>query len=101
MDTDRRLDQAMQLFWQKGYFDTSIEDLAACTGLNRAALYADFGSKKKLFEALLGHYQAQVTAQRLPPRQAEDAGLGQLAQCFRQFRQLGARGACPPAALSC
>lgn len=92
MDTGHRLDQAMQLFWRKGYFDTSVEDLAAGTGLNRAAIYADYGSKKKLFEALLGRYRAQVTAQRLAPLQAEDAGLEQLEQFFRQFRNLGAPG---------
>lgn len=92
MDTDRKLDQAMELFWQKGYFDTSVEDLAARTGLNRAAIYAEYGSKKSLFEALLRRYRAQVTAQRLAPLQAEDAGLEQLEQFFRQFRYLGARG---------
>lgn len=92
METDRRLDQAMRLFWRKGYFDTSVEDLAACTGLNRAAIYADFGSKKKLFEALLGRYQAQITAQRLAPLRAEDAGLEELEWFFRQFRNLAARG---------
>jgi TetR/AcrR family transcriptional repressor of nem operon len=91
MDADHRLDQAMQLFWQKGYFDTSVEDLATGTGLNRAAIYAEYGSKKKLFEVLLGRYRAQITAQRLAPLQAEDAGLTQLEQFFRQFRSLDAR----------
>ena len=92
MDADRRLDQAMQLFWQKGYYDTSVEDLAACTGLNRAAIYADYGSKKNLFEALLGRYRAQITAQRLLPLQAQDASLAEIERFFRQFRNLGGRG---------
>jgi TetR/AcrR family transcriptional repressor of nem operon len=92
MDTDRRLDQAMQLFWRKGYFDTSVDDLAASTGLNRAAIYAEFGSKKALFEALLGRYQEKFTARRLAPLQARDSGLAQIEQFFRQFRSLGAPG---------
>jgi TetR/AcrR family transcriptional repressor of nem operon len=92
MDTDRRLDQAMELFWRKGYFDTSVEDLSAWTGLNRAAIYAEYGSKKKLFEALLDRYRAQITAQRLAPLQAADASLAEIERFFRQFRNLGARG---------
>lgn len=101
MDTDRRLDQAMQLFWRKGYFDTSVEDLAACTGLNRAAIYAGFGSKKALFEALLGRYQEKFTARRLAPLQARDAGLAQIEQFFRQFRNLGAQGGSRLGCLMC
>lgn len=90
MDPGLRLDQAMRLFWRKGYFDTSVEDLAACTGLNRAAIYTAYGSKQKLFEALLGRYRAQITAPRLAPLQAEDASLEQLEEFFRRFRNLAA-----------
>jgi TetR/AcrR family transcriptional repressor of nem operon len=101
MDAENRLDQAMQLFWQKGYFDTSVEALAACTGLNRAAIYAEFGSKRKLFEALLGRYQAKFTARRLAPLQAQDAGLAQLEQFFGQFRSLAGRGGSRLGCLMC
>jgi TetR/AcrR family transcriptional repressor of nem operon len=92
MNVDERLDQAMQLFWEKGYFDTSVEDLGARTGLNRAAIYGEFGNKKKLFEALLGRYQEKVTARRLVPLLEPEAGLSQIEQFFRQFRNFGARG---------
>ena len=101
MNVDQRLDQAMQLFWEKGYFDTSVEDLGARTGLNRAAIYGEFGSKKKLFEALLGRYREKVSAQRLAPLQAENAGLAQLEQFFRQFRGLGANAGSRLGCLMC
>ena len=61
--SEDRLDKAMRLFWEKGYYDTSIEDLMARTGLHRAAIYGEFGSKKKLFGALLTRYRATVTAE--------------------------------------
>lgn len=101
METNRRLDQAMRLFWQKGYFDTSVEDLTARTGLNRAAIYAGYGSKKKLFEALLDRYRSQITAPRWAALRAEDAGLEQVEQFFRQFRHLGARGGSRLGCLMC
>ena len=45
-----RLDRAMQVFWEKGYYDTSIEDLMQRTGLHRAAVYGEYGNKRSLFE---------------------------------------------------
>jgi TetR/AcrR family transcriptional regulator, transcriptional repressor for nem operon len=84
--SEDRLDKAMRLFWEKGYYDTSIEDLMARTGLHRAAIYGEFGSKKKLFEALLTRYRATVTAEKLAPLKSPDAGFAELKQFFRQFR---------------
>ena len=43
------LDKTMALFWGKGYFNTSIDDIAVVTGLNRAALYKYFGGKTSYF----------------------------------------------------
>jgi len=43
------LDMALQLFWKKGYFDTSIQDLVDELGINRGSLYDTFGGKKELF----------------------------------------------------
>jgi len=45
-----RLDRATQVFWEKGYYDTSIETLMTRAGLHRAAIYGGFGSKRKFFE---------------------------------------------------
>ncbi len=54
------LDKAMRVFWAKGYFGTSIEDLVAATGVSRYGLYGEFGDKKGLFVAALDHYQANI-----------------------------------------
>src|SRR5260370_7980702 len=50
---EERLDQAMRVFWEKGYYDTSIEELMGRTGLHRAPVYGEFGSKRRLFDATL------------------------------------------------
>ena len=51
------LEKAMMVFWQKGYTDTSIDDLVEATGVSRYGLYGVFGNKRGLFLASLDHYQ--------------------------------------------
>ncbi|KOP79919.1 TetR/AcrR family transcriptional regulator [Cytobacillus solani] len=55
-DKEKALDDAMELFWEKGYAATSISDLTATMGIQRPSLYATFGDKEKLFEAALRKY---------------------------------------------
>jgi TetR/AcrR family transcriptional repressor of nem operon len=50
------LDRAMQAFWLRGYEATSVDDLVAATGINRASLYGTFGDKAALFRACLDRY---------------------------------------------
>ena len=47
------LDQAMELFWARGYHATSIQDLVDHLGVNRQSLYDTFGGKDELFKAVL------------------------------------------------
>lgn len=75
-NTDEVLDQAMDVFWQKGFDNTSVQDLVDATGLNRGSLYNTFGDKADLFAAILKRYRSQSPAALLaskadtaPPRQ--------------------------------
>jgi len=47
------LDAALALFADKGYFGTSLRDVAAAVGVRESALYNYFAGKETLFEALL------------------------------------------------
>lgn len=58
-DPEQMLDQAMQVFWQRGYEATSLQDLLAATGLSKSSLYQTYPSKRALFEAALRHYCTQ------------------------------------------
>ncbi len=49
------------LFWKKGYADTSIADLEAATGLKRTSLYAAFGDKQSLYLTALKSYKSMTT----------------------------------------
>jgi len=51
------LDEAMDLFWEKGYHATSIQDLVDRLGVNRQSLYDTYGGKDQLFMAALDRYR--------------------------------------------
>lgn len=60
-DEEKVLEKAMNLFWKKGYYATSIQDLVDFLGINRASLYDTYGGKKKLFEKAFSHYRQSNT----------------------------------------
>ena len=47
------LDAALALFAEKGYFGTSLRDVAGAVGVRESALYNYFPGKEALFEAIL------------------------------------------------
>jgi AcrR family transcriptional regulator len=53
------LDAALGLFAEKGFFGTSLRDVAAAVGVRESALYNYFASKEALFEALLAAHSAE------------------------------------------
>jgi len=55
-DQQQVLDQAMQLFWRKGYANTSIKDLTEVTELQPGSLYAAYKNKRNLFVLSLDFY---------------------------------------------
>lgn len=54
------LKMAMNVFWEKGYNGTSMQDLADATGLNRSSIYNSFGSKLEFYQRTLGYYQKET-----------------------------------------
>src|SRR3974377_538644 len=53
------LRRALETFWTQGYSGTSLDDLAAATGMNRPSLYAAFGDKQSLYLKTLEDYWEQ------------------------------------------
>jgi TetR/AcrR family transcriptional repressor of nem operon len=61
-DPDEALDLARDVFWQKGFQGTSLDDITAATGLAKPSLYAAFGDKNALFLKILDRYHAGIVA---------------------------------------
>jgi AcrR family transcriptional regulator len=61
-DPDAALAKAAEAFWKHGYAATSLDDLAAATGMNRPSLYAAFGDKPALYLKTLERYAQQSRA---------------------------------------
>jgi AcrR family transcriptional regulator len=66
-DPDTALRQALEVFWERGYEGTSLNDLAQAMGIASASIYACFGSKEDLFRKVMAHYGATAGE---PPRRA-------------------------------
>lgn len=66
-DPDTALRQALDLFWERGYEGTSLNDLAEAMGIASASIYACFGSKEDLFRKVMMLYG---TTSGEPPRRA-------------------------------
>src|SRR5262245_25868344 len=50
------LRRAARLFWEKGFEGAHLQELVEVTGLNRFALYKEFGGKEGLFHEALQSY---------------------------------------------
>lgn len=55
-DRNETLDRAIQLFWRKGFADTSLQDLEAATGVNKSGLYSEFKDKSDIFTESVKRY---------------------------------------------
>jgi AcrR family transcriptional regulator len=58
------LDRAMDVFWRRGYGGASFGDLTKAMGLTAPSIYAAFGNKRGLLDAVLGRYRARRAAHR-------------------------------------
>jgi AcrR family transcriptional regulator len=64
-DTEAALKQVTETFWRTGYSGTSLDKIAAATGMSPPSLYAAFGNKHALYlEALARYWEATLAATR-------------------------------------
>ncbi|MFY0593988.1 TetR/AcrR family transcriptional regulator [Roseivirga sp.] len=65
------LDSALNLFWQKGYHATSIQDLVNHLGINRASIYDTWGDKHGLYLETLKQYRRHSSGKFLEKLRSE------------------------------
>ncbi|MEU0602795.1 TetR/AcrR family transcriptional regulator [Streptomyces sp. NPDC006393] len=55
-DIDQAVDRAVDLFWRRGYAETSLQDLLKELSIGSGSFYAAFGSKEGLYLRALERY---------------------------------------------
>jgi AcrR family transcriptional regulator len=55
----RLLTAASEVFLEKGYLDSTLDDIAGRAGLSKGAVYSNFASKQEIFGVLLADRMAQ------------------------------------------
>lgn len=90
-DADDLVDRAMELFWQRGYAETSTADLVEHLGVNKFSLYAEFGSKQALYEAALARYDRDVVTGHFGRLESKSAGLAEVLAVLEFFAESGRR----------
>ncbi|GAA4561763.1 TetR/AcrR family transcriptional regulator [Planotetraspora kaengkrachanensis] len=61
-DEKQALESVRDVFWHKGYGATSMQDLAAASGVLRGSLYNAYGDKEALFLRVYADYADQFLA---------------------------------------
>jgi TetR/AcrR family transcriptional repressor of nem operon len=79
-ERERVLQQAMHIFWIKGYEGTSIPELLQVMGISRSSLYETFGNKQALFIETLQLYKSNGEHKRNLLRKASSAKT-----CLRDY----------------
>ena len=59
-DEAQVLEAALKVFWQRGYGNTSMQDLEKAMELTRTSIYNAFGNKSSLFKKALALYIEKV-----------------------------------------
>ena len=80
---EEMLNKAMDLFWEKGYAATSMQNLVDHLGINRFSIYDSFGDKHSLFLASLDQYRKNVASSLLEKLIDKTKGVEAIKDYFR------------------
>lgn len=81
-NADMALDKAIELFWQRGYTNTSMRELVKHTGVAHAGLYTAFGGKDDLFQAALTKYEQRIFTYLFGGLESERASIKEIKKLF-------------------
>ena len=84
---DEVIERAMNLFWQRGYKKTSVEDLIQGAGVNRFNLYERFGGKHGLYLKALDKYRDDVFLKRMDKIDEHENALVGIQEYFESLEE--------------
>ena len=81
-DEEKALENAMNVFWEKGYERSSVSDLLTAMGINRGSMYAVFGDKEALFDAAIERYRKNLLEPFLSVLDKPGTAINNIADLF-------------------
>ncbi len=93
-DRDEKLLVAMDVFWRKGFANTSISDLTDELNINRFSLYNTYGDKQQLYYEALDAYVKQVSLPALSNLRKDGASLRDIEEFLTSFAALQRHRTC-------
>ena len=85
---DEALQNALDIFWTKGFTATSMQELVNAMGVNRASMYQTYGNKSELYSAAIDRYTKSSLQYIRALLEAPTSPMGNLQQLFNQLIEL-------------
>lgn len=97
-DRDAALDEAVRLFWERGFEATSVRDLTDRLGIEAPSLYRAFGDKRTLFAEVVRCYEDEyggfMRRALAEEASARDAALRMLREAPARYTRPGLPTGC-------
>lgn len=84
-DPQAALQTAIEVFWEKGYFDGSVDEIVRRSGVAKYGIYGTFGSKRELFIQALRQYGKDRRHDMQQTILASDASLPEIIEYFHEM----------------
>ncbi len=84
-DKNVALEKAMDVFWEKGFEATSLQDLIVEMGLSKSSFYQAFGGKLELFSTALNHYTDSMAANMATRLESTPSGIEFIRNTFMEI----------------
>jgi len=94
-DPSEVLQTAIELFWEKGYFDSSVDEIVRQSGVAKYGIYGTFGSKRELFKKALKQYASDRHRGIQSPIRKPGASLPEIRQFFKRAVKLMTQDGAP------
>jgi len=82
------LQAAIELFWEKGYHDGSVDEVVKRSGVAKYGIYGTFGTKRELFMKALTQFAADRHQDIQRPIRKPDASLPEILTFFKNAPKL-------------
>ena len=87
-DPNEALQIAINLFWEKGYYDSSVDEVVRRSGVAKYGIYGTFGTKHELFKKALAQYARDRHQDIQRPLRKPDASLPEVRTFFKEVPKL-------------